>query len=134
MAQIWAWDVSAQTARRPLVFSSSPTRAYVPVAHRPKRLEIPSPSRVRKGHYELYRDYFHPIKPTYDAHTFRCRYQMLRKLIVMILHGVKAYDDYFTAKSNATGKLGFTSYQKYSASIRMLAYGLTVIVLMSTCE
>jgi hypothetical protein len=37
---------------------------------------------------------------------------------------VRAYDDYFTAKSDATGKLGFTSYKKCSAAIHMLAYGV----------
>jgi hypothetical protein len=37
---------------------------------------------------------------------------------------VRAHDEYFTARLNATSKLGFTSYQKCSAAIRMLAYGV----------
>jgi hypothetical protein len=49
---------------------------------------------------------------------------MSRKLFMMILNGVRVHDDYFTAKPNATGKLGFTSYKKCSATIRMLAYGV----------
>jgi hypothetical protein len=59
---------------------------------------------------------------------------MSRKLFMMILNGVRAYDDYFTANSDATGKLGFTSYQKCSAALCMLACGVTVVLLMSTCE
>jgi hypothetical protein len=43
---------------------------------------------------------------------------------MVILNGVRAYDDYFTAKPDATGKLDFTSYQKCYAAIRMLAYGV----------
>jgi hypothetical protein len=35
---------------------------------------------------------------------------MSRKLFMTILRGVSAYDDYFIAKPDATGKIGFTSY------------------------
>jgi hypothetical protein len=41
-----------------------------------------------------------------------------------ILNGVRAHDDYFTARPDATGKLGFTSYQKCSAAIHMITYGV----------
>jgi hypothetical protein len=64
------------------------------------------------GYYQLYEDHFHPTKPTYNAQTFWRRYRMSRKLFMTILNGMRAYDDYFTAKPDATGKLGFTSYQK----------------------
>jgi hypothetical protein len=47
---------------------------------------------------------------------------MSRKLFLKILNGVRAHDDYFTARPDATGKLGFTSYQKCSTTICMLAY------------
>jgi hypothetical protein len=77
-----------------------------------------------KGHYQLYHDYFHPTNPIFDAQRFRRRYQMSRKLFLTILNEVKAYDDYITARPDDTGKLGFTSYQKCSATIRMLAYGV----------
>ena len=33
-----------------------------------------------------------------------------------------AYDNYFRCKNDALGKLGFSSYQKCTAAIRMLAY------------
>jgi hypothetical protein len=77
-----------------------------------------------EGHYQLYRDYFHPTKPMFDVQTFSRRYRMSRKLFMTILNGVKPYDDYFTAKPDATGKLGFNSYQKCFVTIRMLAYGV----------
>lgn len=35
-----------------------------------------------------------------------------------------AYDDYFICKEDALGKIGFSSYQKCTAAIRMLAYGI----------
>ena len=34
------------------------------------------------------------------------------------------YDDFFRCKPDACGKLGFSSYQKCTAAIRMLAYGV----------
>jgi hypothetical protein len=75
-----------------------------------------------KGHYQLYRDYFHSTKPIFSAEKFWRRYRMSRKLFLTILNGVRVHDDFLTAKPDATGKLGFTSYQK--CSIRMLAYGV----------
>jgi hypothetical protein len=54
---------------------------------------------------------------------------MSRKFFLTILNRVRAYDDYFTAKPDATGKLGFTSYKKYSAAIRMLAYGVVGVLI-----
>jgi hypothetical protein len=48
---------------------------------------------------------------------------MSRMLFLTILNGVRAHDDY-SAKPDATDKLGFTSYQKYSVAIRILAYGV----------
>jgi hypothetical protein len=38
---------------------------------------------------------------------------------------VKAYGDYFTDKIDATGKLGFSSIQKCTAAVWMLAYRVT---------
>jgi hypothetical protein len=48
----------------------------------------------------------------------------VKKLLLTILNGVRVHDDYFTARPDATGNLGFTSYQKFFAAIRMLAYGV----------
>jgi hypothetical protein len=49
---------------------------------------------------------------------------MSRKLFLVILNGVRYYDDYFEAKYDCTGKIGFSSYQKCSVAIRQLAYGV----------
>jgi hypothetical protein len=73
---------------------------------------------------KLLHEYFHPTKTIFNAQKFRCRYRMSRKLFLTILNGVRAHDDYFTARPDATGKLGFTSYQKCSAAIHILAYGV----------
>jgi hypothetical protein len=77
-----------------------------------------------KGHYRLYRDYFRPTKPTFSAQKFQRRCRMSRKLSLMILNGVRVHDDYFTARPDVARKFGFTSYQKCSVAIRMLAYGV----------
>jgi hypothetical protein len=76
------------------------------------------------GHTCLMRDYFHPTDLLYDVKTFRGRYQLSRNLFLDILDGVRAYDDYFEAKLNATVKVGFSSYQKRSVAIRQVAYGV----------
>jgi hypothetical protein len=49
---------------------------------------------------------------------------MSRELFMVILRGVRNYDPYFQCRPDATGALGFTSYQKCSAAIRMLSYGM----------
>jgi hypothetical protein len=42
-----------------------------------------------------------------------------------ILDGVREYDDYFEAKLDAPGKFVLSSYEKCSATIRQLAYGVS---------
>jgi hypothetical protein len=42
---------------------------------------------------------------------------MSRKLFGQIIEGVRLYDPYFRCKPDATGKLGFSLYQKYLAAI-----------------
>jgi hypothetical protein len=46
---------------------------------------------------------------------------MSRKLFGRILKGVCFHSTYFQCKPNATGKIVFSSYQKCSTAIRMLA-------------
>jgi hypothetical protein len=75
-----------------------------------------------KGHHQLYHKYFRPTNPIFDAQRFRRRYRMSRKFFLTILNGVRAHDEYFTTRPDATGNLGFTSYQKCSAAIHILAY------------
>lgn len=76
------------------------------------------------GHVQLYGDYFRRVKLTYPPKIFRCRFRMRRSLFNRIRLGVMHFDDYFICKRDAVGTLGFSSYQKCTAAIRMLAYGV----------
>ncbi|XP_073363501.1 uncharacterized protein [Aegilops tauschii subsp. strangulata] len=49
---------------------------------------------------------------------------MARHVLNRIREGVVAHDPYFECKTDALGKLGFSSYQKCTVAIRMLAYGI----------
>ena len=49
---------------------------------------------------------------------------MSRHVFNRIREGVVGYDDYFECKEDVVGKIGFSSYQKCTAAIRMLAYGV----------
>jgi hypothetical protein len=40
------------------------------------------------------------------------------------VHVVRAYDDYFVLKADYTGTIGFSSYKKCTAAMRMIAYGI----------
>ncbi|KAK1628029.1 hypothetical protein QYE76_002344 [Lolium multiflorum] len=79
-----------------------------------------------RGHDQLYNDYFKP-KSFFVPSMFRRRFRMTRPLFRRIMDAVKIYDDYFCAKVDAIGKVGLSSYQKCTAAIRMLAYGVAVI-------
>ena len=75
------------------------------------------------GNQLLMRDYFAEI-PTYPAHIFRRRYRMRRSLFVKIVEACEANCRYFTRRRNAAGLLGFSAYQKISAAMRVIAYGV----------
>ncbi|KAK1651011.1 hypothetical protein QYE76_068816 [Lolium multiflorum] len=69
---------------------------------------------------------------TSNRRQFSCRhcfasFRMTRPLFRRIMDGVKIYDDYFRAKVDALGKVGLSSYQKCTAAIRMLAYGVDFV-------
>jgi hypothetical protein len=49
---------------------------------------------------------------------------MSRELFLIILNGVRDYDDYLEAKYDCTSKIGFSSYQKSFAAVRQLVYGV----------
>jgi hypothetical protein len=49
---------------------------------------------------------------------------MSRKLFRKIIEGVELDGPYFKCKLDATGKLGFSSYEKCLLAIRSLAYGV----------
>ena len=76
-----------------------------------------------RGHLMLYDDYFQP-KPLFPPRLFWHRFRMCKRLFNRIWEGVTEYDDYFKCKYDCTGKVGFSSYQKCTTAIRMLAYGV----------
>ena len=49
---------------------------------------------------------------------------MRRHVFNRIREGVVAHDPYFDCKEDTLVKLGFSSYQKCTVAIRMLAYGI----------
>ncbi|XP_059627142.1 uncharacterized protein LOC132269940 [Cornus florida] len=74
------------------------------------------------SHYQLMKDYFDE-NCTYPTEYFHRRFRIQRELFFRILNDVKAYDDYFVQKKDATGRLGLPSIQKMTTAIRILAYG-----------
>jgi hypothetical protein len=49
---------------------------------------------------------------------------MSKKLFLRIMNKVEEHDDYFVRKRNAAGVLGLSSFQKITAAMRMLTYGV----------
>ncbi|XP_059669480.1 uncharacterized protein LOC132314665 [Cornus florida] len=68
------------------------------------------------------KDYFNE-SCTYPPEYFHRRFRMRRELFLRILNDVKAYDNYFVQKKDATGRLGLSSIQKMTTAVRILAYG-----------
>nr|XP_045090155.1 uncharacterized protein LOC123497597 [Aegilops tauschii subsp. strangulata] len=86
---------------------------------------IPALNRNREsGHFLLWKDHFDTTNPLFKHQKFRC-FNMARHLFNRIREGVVGYDNYFECKEDALGKIGFSSYQKCIAAIRMLAYGVS---------
>jgi len=76
------------------------------------------------GHMLMWDDYFKVSKPLFGPKHFRRRFRMAKHVFNRIREGVVEYDDYFRCKKDALGNVGFSSYQKCIAAIRMLAYGV----------
>jgi hypothetical protein len=55
---------------------------------------------------------------------FRRRFRMSRDLFKIIAAEVAKYDKFFVQRRNAAGELGHSTYQKVTAALRMLAYGI----------
>ena len=47
---------------------------------------------------------------------------MSRKLFLLIVNSIQEFDSYFKCKKDCTDKIGFTSIQKCTTAMRMLAY------------
>ncbi|KAI4979088.1 hypothetical protein ZWY2020_015841 [Hordeum vulgare] len=76
-----------------------------------------------RGQALLYADYF-ANTPLFKPDKFRHRFRMARHVFNHIREGLVAHDPYFECKTDALGKLGFSSYQKCTTAIHMLAYGI----------
>lgn len=74
-------------------------------------------------HRKIMKVYFSK-SPVYNAKTFRRRFRMSRNLFLRIKSAIEVYDSYFVQKRDAAGRLGLSSYQKITAAMRMLAYGV----------
>jgi hypothetical protein len=80
------------------------------------------PRQRYEGYCILYSDYF-ADDPTQDEKTFRRRFRMNHKLFLKIMHAIREIDTYFKLKKDCIGTLGFTSIQKCTMAMRLLAYG-----------
>ena len=69
----------------------------------------------------LYSDYF-ANAPLHGDKVFWCLYQMSRNLFLGIVNSIREFDSYFKCKKDCIGKLEFTSIQKCTTAMRMLAY------------
>ena len=69
----------------------------------------------------LYNDYF--FDSATHADNFQRRYRMSKDLFMEILHGVREFDPYFRLKHDIVGTAGFSSIEKCTVALRMLAYG-----------
>jgi hypothetical protein len=76
-----------------------------------------------EGHNKLMWMYFND-DARFPESYFRRRFRMSRDLFKKIAEEVAKYDTYFVQRRNAAGELGHSTYQKVTAALRMLAYGI----------
>jgi hypothetical protein len=76
-----------------------------------------------EGHNKLMRMYFNDDATFPEIYFYRC-FWMSIGLFKQIAEEVAKYDTYFMQKRNATEELGHSTYQKATAALRMLAYGI----------
>ena len=77
-----------------------------------------------QGHDKLFHDYFAET-PVYPPNVFRRKFQMSHSLFLCIHSRVEATEPYFVQKRNAANTLRLSSLQKMTATIKMLAYGVS---------
>ncbi|XP_073063962.1 uncharacterized protein [Primulina eburnea] len=71
----------------------------------------------------VYNDYFSE-SPMYNESMFKRRFRMSRRLFLRIMESVQQHDNYFVQKVDALGRPGLSPYQKITAAMRILAYGM----------
>lgn len=75
-----------------------------------------------EGAKRLYNDYFSE-NPTYPEHMFSRRFRMPRRLFLIICERLEEKYEYFKQRPDATGLKGFTTLQKCTVAMRLIAYG-----------
>jgi hypothetical protein len=80
------------------------------------------PRQRLEGYCILYAEYF-ADDPLHGEVVFRRRFQMSQKLFLDIVYAVWCFDNYFICKKDCIGMVGFSSLQKCTAALRILAYG-----------
>jgi hypothetical protein len=71
-----------------------------------------------------YTEYF-ADNATYNPKDFRWRYRMNKEFFMMILVFLREYSKYIVLKDNCCSRAGFSPIQKCTASMRILAYGVS---------
>ena len=79
------------------------------------------PRQHIEGYCMLYAVYF-VDDPMHGTMTFRHHFRMNRKLCLDIVLVIWEYDIYFVYKKDCIGTVGFSSIQKCTSALRMLAY------------
>jgi hypothetical protein len=85
------------------------------------------------GHMRLYKGYFDPINPLYKEKLFRCCCRMSKELFLVILNGMKEYDDYFKASTIAPARLASSLTKNVPRLFGSLHMECQVISLTTTC-
>jgi hypothetical protein len=83
------------------------------------------PRHLALGHAGLMQDYFSEV-PIYQPSLFRRRYQKNRQLFVKIVQACEANCRYFTSHRNIARTLGFSTFEKISEAMRVIAYGIPI--------
>lgn len=74
----------------------------------------------------LHMDYFAPNSTFSDDTWFHRCFHMRKLLLLHIVEGVGAQDDYFKLTRDCSSQLSFCAKQKCTAALRMLAFGTAV--------
>ncbi|XP_013723589.1 putative nuclease HARBI1 [Brassica napus] len=75
-----------------------------------------------EGNVRLWNDYFSDT-PTYPENLFRRRFRMNKPLFMHIVDRLSNEVEFFQQKRDALRRLSLSPLQKYTAAIRVLAYG-----------
>ncbi|KAI5314253.1 hypothetical protein L3X38_043429 [Prunus dulcis] len=83
----------------------------------------PNMDRHRHSRGKNLLEYYFIPHSLYSNVHFQARYGMQPHLFNKVTHDICNYDEYFVQKKKAAGNLGLLPEQKFTAVIRMLAYG-----------